>query len=74
LRDHDALRIAAKEELAGVLIELLRDRRAAEALGSRAREVFERQAGATERCVTALRELLAGRIDAECRSDAESRA
>jgi 3-deoxy-D-manno-octulosonic-acid transferase len=58
LRAHDALRIAAKDGLAAALIELLRDRPAAEAMGARAREVFERQAGATERCVAAIRELL----------------
>ena len=58
LRAHDALRIAAKEELAEALIALLRDRAAAEAMGARAREVFEQQAGATDRCVAALRELL----------------
>jgi len=40
------------------LIELLRDRRAAEAMGGRARKVFDQQAGATRRCVEALRELL----------------
>ncbi|MGA3130736.1 MAG: 3-deoxy-D-manno-octulosonic acid transferase [Terracidiphilus sp.] len=74
LREHDALRIAAKEDLAAVLGELLRDRRAAEAMGARAREVFERQAGATERCVAALRELLAGRINAERKPNAEPRA
>jgi 3-deoxy-D-manno-octulosonic-acid transferase len=55
----NALRIAAKEELAAALIDLLRDRSAAEAMGSRAKEVFNRQAGATDRCVGALRELLA---------------
>jgi 3-deoxy-D-manno-octulosonic-acid transferase len=58
LRARDAVRIAAKEELAGALIELLRDRSAAEAMGERARQVFDQQAGATERCVAALRELL----------------
>jgi 3-deoxy-D-manno-octulosonic-acid transferase len=58
LRAHDALRIAAKEELAEAVGELLGDRTAAEAMGARAREVFERQAGATERCVTALQELV----------------
>ena len=58
LREHDALRIAAKEELAEAVGELLGDRTAAEAMGARAREVFERQAGATERCVTALQELV----------------
>ena len=58
LRAHDAVRITAKENLAGVLIELLRDRPAAEAMGERARQVFDQQAGATARCVGALRELL----------------
>jgi 3-deoxy-D-manno-octulosonic-acid transferase len=59
LRSHDALRIATKDELAATFIELLRERTAAEAMGARAREVFDRQAGATDRCVAAIRELLA---------------
>ena len=59
LRDHDALRIAAKDDLASTLIELLSNRSAAEAMGKRAREVFDRQAGATDRCVAAILELLA---------------
>jgi 3-deoxy-D-manno-octulosonic-acid transferase len=54
----DALRIAAREELAATLIELLKDRQAAQAMGERARRVFDQQAGATERCVTAIRKLL----------------
>jgi 3-deoxy-D-manno-octulosonic-acid transferase len=58
LRSDDALRIAAKDELTATLIELLRDRTAAEAMGARAKEVFNRQAGATDRCVAAIRELL----------------
>jgi 3-deoxy-D-manno-octulosonic-acid transferase len=58
LRAEDALRIVAKEELAGTLIELLRDRAAAMTMGERACQVFDRQAGATVRCVDALRELL----------------
>jgi len=58
LRAHRGARIAAKEELAEVLIELLRDRTEAVAMGERARQVFEQQAGATGRCVDALRELL----------------
>jgi 3-deoxy-D-manno-octulosonic-acid transferase len=61
LRAHDALRIAAKEELAAALAALLGDRAASEAMGARAREVFERQAGATDRCVAALRALLGER-------------
>jgi 3-deoxy-D-manno-octulosonic-acid transferase len=55
---HDAIRIAQKEELASTIIELLRDRASAEAMGARARQVFEQQAGATERCVRELKELL----------------
>ncbi|MGA2206403.1 MAG: 3-deoxy-D-manno-octulosonic acid transferase [Terracidiphilus sp.] len=58
LRGHNALRIAAKDELAAVLNGLLRDRAAAEAMGARAKEVFNRQAGATDRCVEAIRALL----------------
>jgi 3-deoxy-D-manno-octulosonic-acid transferase len=65
LRDHDALRIAAKDDLASTLIELLGDRAAAEAMGSRAKEVFDSQAGATDRCVAAIRELLAASSNAE---------
>jgi 3-deoxy-D-manno-octulosonic-acid transferase len=65
LRAHDALRIAAKGELAATMLELLRVRVAAEAMGARAREVFERQAGATERCAAALRALLSSEADAE---------
>jgi 3-deoxy-D-manno-octulosonic-acid transferase len=58
LRARDAVRIATKEEFAGALIELLRDRSAAEAMGERARQVFDEQAGATGRCVEAVKELL----------------
>lgn len=65
LAAHNALRIAAKEALAESLMALLGDRSAAEAMGARAREVFERQAGATERCVTALRKLLNEKAVAE---------
>jgi 3-deoxy-D-manno-octulosonic-acid transferase len=65
LRARDAIRIAAKEDLAGALIELLRDRMAAEAMGERARQVFGQQAGATERCVEALRELLSSESQPE---------
>ncbi len=58
LRSHDALRIAPKEELGSALIALLGDRTAAKAIGARAKEVFDREAGATDRCVKALRDLL----------------
>jgi 3-deoxy-D-manno-octulosonic-acid transferase len=58
LLSHDALRIAAKDDLASALIELLSNRAAAAAMGKRAREVFDAQAGATDRSVEAIRELL----------------
>jgi 3-deoxy-D-manno-octulosonic-acid transferase len=58
LRSHDALRIAAIDELGSVLIALLGDRPAAKAMGRRAKEVFDNEAGATDRCVEAIRELL----------------
>jgi 3-deoxy-D-manno-octulosonic-acid transferase len=57
---HEALRIAARDELAGVLIELLQEPAAARAMGARAKDVFDKQAGATARCVEAIRTLLAG--------------
>ncbi|HWG21161.1 MAG TPA: 3-deoxy-D-manno-octulosonic acid transferase [Terracidiphilus sp.] len=55
---HDAIRIAPKEDLARVLVELLSDRETAKAMGERARQVFEQQSGATDRCVAALTALL----------------
>jgi len=58
LRAHDGLRIAQKEELASALIELIQDRASAEAMGLRAKQVFDQQAGATERTVRALQALL----------------
>ena len=54
----DAIRIAPKEALASTLIELLANTPAANAMGARALKVFERQAGATARCVVAIRQLL----------------
>jgi 3-deoxy-D-manno-octulosonic-acid transferase len=59
LRAHDAIRIASKEELAGALIDLLRDKHGAAAMGARAKRVFDQQAGATARTVQALEEILA---------------
>jgi len=55
---HQALRITSKEDLACVVADLLENRLAAEAMGERARQVFREKAGATDRCVAALRELL----------------
>ncbi len=59
LRKANALRIAEVEDLATALIALINDRELAVAMGARAIEVFERQAGATERCVAAICRLLA---------------
>ncbi|MGA2808309.1 MAG: 3-deoxy-D-manno-octulosonic acid transferase [Terracidiphilus sp.] len=56
---HQGLRITAKEELASSLIDLLGNPDAAKAMGERARQVFDQQAGATARCVEALKSLLA---------------
>jgi 3-deoxy-D-manno-octulosonic-acid transferase len=55
---HQALRISTTDALAATLTGLLQDRAAAKAMGSRARQVFEQQAGATGRCMVALRSLL----------------
>lgn len=55
---HDALRTAPPEQLAPVLLDLLTHPDQAEAMGRRARQVFEQQAGATARCVEAIVELL----------------
>jgi 3-deoxy-D-manno-octulosonic-acid transferase len=56
---HEALRILGRESVAAAMVELLQDHAAAKVMGARARQVFDEQAGATERCVAALRELLA---------------
>ena len=53
-----ALRIATKEDLAPVIVRLLQNPAEAATMGARARQVFDLQAGATGRCVAALRELL----------------
>ncbi len=56
---HDAIRITPEQDLAKTLAEFLGDPAAAAALGHRARQVFDEQAGATERTVHALEALLA---------------
>lgn len=58
LRAHDAIRIAPRDQLAATLTHLIKDRNEAAGTGLRAKEVFNRQAGATERCLTALRALV----------------
>ncbi len=52
---HDALRIATEDSLAATLIEFLRE---SGEMGERARQVFSQRAGATDRSIAALRELL----------------
>ncbi len=56
---HEAVRIATREELAVALIDVLSDRKEAAALGARAKQVFDAQAGATARAVDAIQELIA---------------
>jgi 3-deoxy-D-manno-octulosonic-acid transferase len=58
LRAHDAIRIASEEQLSRVLAEILTGGEGADAIGHRARQVFEQQAGATARSVEAIREIL----------------
>ena len=55
---HQALRISSAEDLYATLIGLLQNPQASKAMGARARQVFEQQAGATGRCMVALRSLL----------------
>jgi 3-deoxy-D-manno-octulosonic-acid transferase len=62
---HDALRIATKDDFTSTLIDLLQDTDTAKSMGERARQVFDQQAGATDRCVAALRELLTPPADRE---------
>jgi 3-deoxy-D-manno-octulosonic-acid transferase len=59
LRAHDAIRIVPREEFAQTLINLLNSPADANAMGARARHVFEQQSGATDRTVRALEGLLA---------------
>jgi 3-deoxy-D-manno-octulosonic-acid transferase len=58
LRAHNALRITPAQSLAETIIDLLANPKEAAETGRRAKEVFDRQAGATERCLIALRALL----------------
>jgi len=62
LAEH-GLVIASKEEFASTLTRLLLDRAEIEFMGSRARQVFERQAGATARCVEAICEILGAQAE-----------
>lgn len=55
--------IASENELASKMTELLTDWALIEYMGSCAREVFQRQAGATARCVEAIREVLGAQAE-----------
>jgi 3-deoxy-D-manno-octulosonic-acid transferase len=55
---HRAVCIATEGDLAAKLIGLLENSAEARALGERARQVFDEQAGATDRCATAIKGLL----------------
>ncbi len=58
LREHEAIRIVGRDELKEALAELLAGAPEWVAMGARGREVFAGEAGATERAVQALMELL----------------
>jgi 3-deoxy-D-manno-octulosonic-acid transferase len=58
LLESEALRLATKETLVPVLAMLLSDEDEANLMGVRALEVFDSQAGATERAIAALLRLL----------------
>jgi 3-deoxy-D-manno-octulosonic-acid transferase len=64
LRLHDGIRIARRDELRDALLHLLEDRTQARAMGQRARQVFEEQAGATARCAEAIAALVGQRAHA----------
>jgi 3-deoxy-D-manno-octulosonic-acid transferase len=61
LTENDAIVIAQPGEIAEILIELLLDDAKAAALGENGRRVCEQQAGATDRCASAIIDLLRGR-------------
>jgi 3-deoxy-D-manno-octulosonic-acid transferase len=58
LRARDAIRIVPEENLAAALIGLLSNSAVAAAMGARAKEIFDCRAGATDRSVSAIVELL----------------
>src|SRR6201997_3752556 len=60
LREENAIVMAEPNALAATMQDLFNNRDATRAMGARARAVFEREAGATERAVTALLSLLGG--------------
>jgi 3-deoxy-D-manno-octulosonic-acid transferase len=61
LREHNAIRIVQPAELRAELARMLTGTTDSQAMGARAREVFESEAGATERAIQALVEIVAAR-------------
>ncbi len=58
----NAVRIVGREGFKSVLAEVFADPAAAQAMGERGRQVFEREAGATARAIDAILETLAVRV------------
>ena len=65
LLEHEAIKLAARETLVPILSDLLSDQEAANLLGLRALEVFDSQAGATQRTIEVLLRLLPRETDLE---------
>ena len=61
MRGREAIAITTPGELVATVASLLRDQGVAKELGERGRKVFEEQAGATAKTVTAIGEILKGR-------------
>lgn len=62
LQAHHAVLVVSAAMLAETLVEMLHHKEQSQAMGERGREVFEAQAGATGRTVSALTELLEERV------------
>jgi 3-deoxy-D-manno-octulosonic-acid transferase len=67
LRERDAIRITQPSELQKALVEMLAGSPESRERGARAREVFESEAGATDRVAQALLELLKNRSSSPVR-------
>ncbi len=72
LREHDAIWIVQAADLKGELARMLIGATESKAMGTRAREVFENEAGATERAVQALAEVVAAGLPVSAPDGARS--
>ena len=72
LREHDAIWIVQAADLKGELTRMLIGATESKAMGTRAREVFENEAGATERAVQALAEVVAAGLPVSAPDGARS--